>query len=300
MELLPGLQEAFSSFATMGAPPDGLSTAERRGVDPPRIDETFTAMYEERPPVASEIDHRIAVDGGEITARVYRPDADGLLPCYLHLHGGGFWLGTLEQSESSCRAIATDAECVVVDLDYRLAPEHRWPVAAEDSYAALLWIADHAGDLGVDVSRLAVGGGSAGGNLAAVVALMARDRGGPPLVLQVLEVGVFDLERHIGQETIDFYLGDPADAQSPYASPLRAPDLRGLPPAVVTSAEYDALAAEDAEYSDALRRAGVPVEEKCWKGQFHGSMGLAKLIPDEARAYHEMIVGALRRAFAPA
>ena len=215
MELLPGLQEAFSSFATMGAPPDGLSTAERRAWIHVRIDETFTAMYEERPPVASEIDHRIAVDGGEITARVYRPDADGLLPCYLHLHGGGFWLGTLEQSESSCRAIATDAECVVVDLDYRLAPEHRWPVAAEDSYAALLWIADHAGDLGVDVSRLAVGGGSAGGNLAAVVALMARDRGGPPLVLQVLEVGVFDLERHIGQETIDFYLGDPARRAEP-------------------------------------------------------------------------------------
>jgi acetyl esterase len=300
MELLPGLRDAFASFAAMGTPPDGLTTAERRAWIHERIDETFTALNEERPPVASEVDHRIAVDGGEITARVYRPDVDGPLPCYLHLHGGGFWLGTLEQSESACRGIATDVGCVVVDLDYRLAPEHKYPVAADDSYAALLWIAEHAGELGVDASRIAVGGGSAGGNLAAVVALMARDRGGPALVLQVLEIGVFDLERHIGQETIDFYLADPSDAQDPYASPLKAPDLRGLPPAVVTSAEFDALAPEDAEYAEALRNAGVPVEETFWEGQFHGSMGMAKLIPDEARAYHEMIVGALRRAFTTA
>jgi acetyl esterase len=298
MELLPGLQAAFESFAAMGSPPEGLTTAERRAWIHEHIDATFTAFNQERPPVASEVDHRVPVDGGEVTARVYRPEADeGSLPCYLHLHGGGFWLGTLEQSESSCRGIATDAGCVVVDLDYRLAPEHKFPVAAEDSYSALLWIVDHADELGVDRSRIAVGGGSAGGNLAAVVALMARDRNGPPLVLQVLEIGVFDLERHIGQETIDFYLAEPGDAQHPYASPLKAPDLRGLPPAVVTSAEYDALAPEDAEYAEALRRAGVPVEESFWKGQFHGSMGMAKLIPDEARAYHEMIVGALRRAF---
>jgi acetyl esterase len=297
MDLLPGLEDAFAALAQMGTPPAGLSTAETRAWLHDRIDETFTSLSAEQPPVASEVDHRVMVDGGQITARVYRPDADGPLPCYLHLHGGGFWLGTLEQSASACRAIATDAECVVVDLDYRLAPEHRFPTATEDSYAALLWIVDHAAVLGVDPSRLAVGGGSAGGNLAAVVALMARDREGPQLVLQVLEIGVFDFTRP-GREDINaMYLGDPTDAEHPYASPLLAPDLSGLPPAVVMSAEYDNLRAEDEEYAERLRQAGVAVEERCWEGQFHGSMQLAKLIPDEARAYHEQIVAALRRAF---
>jgi acetyl esterase len=297
MDLLPGLRDAFEALAQMGAPPDGLSTAETRAWLHARIDETFTAMNEQRPPVASEVDHRISVDGGEITARVYRPDADGVLPCYLHLHGGGFWLGNLEQSESACRAIATDAECVVVDVDYRLAPEHKFPTAAEDSYAALLWTVDHAEELGVDTSRLAVGGGSAGGNLAAVVALVARDRGGPELVLQVLEIAVLDLTRPGREDTNAMYLADPNDAENPYASPLLASDLAGLPPAVVMSAEYDALRDEDAQYAERLRQAGVPVEERCWEGQFHGSMQLSKLIPDEARAYHTQIVTALRRAF---
>ena len=104
---------------------------------------------------------------------MYRPDADAPLPCYLYLHGGGWWLGTLDQSDSACRGIATDAECVVVSVDYRLAPEHKFPTATEDCYAALLWVVEHAHELGVDPSRIAVGGGSAGGNLAAVVALMA-------------------------------------------------------------------------------------------------------------------------------
>ena len=297
MNLLPGLQEAFDSMVRMGAPPEGLSVAEQRGWLHERIDETFTSMNEQRGPVASEVDHTVPVDGGEITARVYRPDSDGPLPGYLYLHGGGFWLGTLEQSDSGCRGIATDAACVVVSVDYRLAPEHKFPTAAEDAYAALLWTVDHADELGIDPSRLAVGGGSAGGNLAAAVALMARDRGGPVLVLQVLEVAVLDLTRPGRADSIGRYVDDPDEAKNPYASPLLAPDLAGLPPAIVMSAEYDALRVDDTEYSERLRDAGVAVEECCWEGQFHGSMQLAKLIPDEARAYHEQIVAALRRAF---
>ncbi|HEY7106986.1 MAG TPA: alpha/beta hydrolase [Acidimicrobiia bacterium] len=297
MDLLPGLQDAFDSLVSMGTPPEGLSVAQRRAWMHERIDETFTSMGDERPPVASEVDRRIAVEGGEVTARVYRPDAEGALPGYLYLHGGGFWLGTLDQSDSICRGVATDVGCVVVSVDYRLAPEHKFPVAVEDSYAALLWLVDHADELGVDTSRLAVGGGSAGGNLAAVVALMARERSGPPLALQVLEVGVFDFSRPGKEEYVDLYLGGAEHAVDPHASPLLSPDLSGLPPAVVTSAEYDRLRQEDADYAARLREAGVAVEERCWKGQFHGSMALAKLIPDEAREYHEMIVGALRRAY---
>ena len=240
------------------------------------------------------------MDGGEVTARVYRPDADAPLPCYLYLHGGGWWLGTLDQSDSACRGIATDAACVVVSLDYRLAPEHKFPTATEDCYAALLWIVDHAHELGVDPSRIAVGGGSAGGNLAAVVALMARDRGGPELVLQVLEIAVVDFTTPSKEMYIDLYLGDRVNATNPYVSPLLAPDLSGLPPALVMSVEFDTLATEDAAYAQRLRDAGIPVEERCWEGQFHGSMQLAKLIPDEAAAYHDQVVTALRRAFGTA
>jgi acetyl esterase len=298
MDLLPGLQDAFESMARMGTPPEGLSVAERRAWLHERIDETFTSMNEQRPPVASEVDHRVAVGDGEITVRAYRADVAGVLPCYVYLHGGGWWLGTLDQSDSSCRGIATDAGCVVVSVDYRLAPEHKFPTAVEDSYAALLWVVDHADELGIDPSRIAVGGGSAGGNLAAVVALLARDRGGPKLVLQVLEVAALDFSRPGKEQYYDLYLGSDEHATNPHASPLLAPDLSGLPPAVVMSAQYDPLRKEDAEYAERLRNAGVPVEERCWPGQFHGSMQLAKLIPDEAREYHEQIVDALRRAFA--
>jgi acetyl esterase len=298
MELLPGLQDAFAAMKEMGSPPEGLSPAEARAWLHERIDANFTALSEDRPPVASEIDYQIPVDGDTITARVYRPDASGPLPCYVYLHGGGFWLGTLEQSDSSCRGVATDAECVVVSVDYRLAPEHKFPTAPEDCYAALLWVVEHADELGVDRHRLAVGGGSAGGNLAAVLALLARDRGGPVLVLQVLEVAVLDFTTPGEEAYVDLYLGSSDKASHPYASPMLAADLTGLPPAVVMKAEFDALSGEDATYAQRLREAGIEVEERLWQGQFHGSMQLAKLIPDEAAEYHQQIVAALRRAFA--
>ena len=293
MPLLPALQEAFEGLAKMADQPPGLSTAEARAWLHERIDENFTALNVDRPPVASEVDHRIPVADGAVTARVYRPDADAPLPCYLYLHGGGWWLGTLDQGDSACRGIATDAACVVVSLDYRLAPEHKFPTATEDCYTALLWIVERADDLGVDPSRIAVGGGSVGGNLAAVVALMARDRGGPDLALQVLEIAALDFTTPDKETYIDLYLGDRVNATNPYVSPLLAPDLSGLPPAVVMSAELDALAKEDAAYAQRLRDAGVAVEERCWEGQFHGSMQLAKLIPDEAAAYHDQVVIAL-------
>jgi acetyl esterase len=298
MELLPGLQDAFAAMKEMGSPPEGLSPAEARAWLHERIDTNFTALSEDRPPVASEIDYQIPGEGDTITARVYRPDASVPLPCYVYLHGGGFWLGTLEQTDSSCRGVATDAECVVVSVDYRLAPEHKFPTAPEDCYAALLWVVEHADELGVDRHRVAVGGGSAGGNLAAVVALLARDRGGPVLALQVLEVAVLDFTTPGKEAYVDLYLGSSDKASHPYASPMLAADLTGLPPAVVMRAEFDALSGEDAAYAQRLRDAGVEVEERLWEGQFHGSMQLAKLIPDEATEYHQQIVAALRRAFA--
>jgi acetyl esterase len=258
----------------------------------------------------------VPVDGGEIAVRVYEPGGDGPFPCHVYFHGGGFWLGNLEMSDASCRATAVDAGCVVASVDYRLAPEATFPVPAEDCFTALRWVVDHAAELHVDAGRVSVGGASAGGNLAAVVALMARDRGGPDLVLQVLEIPVTDLT--MSQESVrsngvgylltttsieqytSYYLADPADATNPYASPLLAPDLTNLPPAVVMTAELDPLRDEGEAYARRLAEAGVPVEATRWDGQFHGSQTMGKLIPDEVAAYHAAIVAALRKAYGTA
>lgn len=259
------------------------------------------------------MDHGVPVAGAVITARVYAPSrASGQpLPCHVYFHGGSFWLGTLDHFDPVCRGLVEDVGCVVVSVGYRLAPEHKFPTAPEDCFTALCWVADHATELGVDRTRISVGGVSAGGNLAAVVALMARDRSGPPLVLQVLEIPITDLTRldpldlpaegvtlPSGKEVVlHYYLADVADAANPYASPLCAANLAGLPPALVMSAEYDPLAAEAAAYARRLAAANVPVEHLCWEGQFHGSQPMAALIPREAAQYQAQVVRALRRAY---
>src|SRR5688572_4934004 len=315
MPVLPALQAILDAIAEGPAPSPNASVAEARANAHAMMDMSFMALAAEYPPVASEVDHHVPVEGGEITVRVYTPDATPPLPCHLYIHGGGFWLGTLEQSDNVCRAIAADAECVVVSVDYRLAPESKFPALPEDCYAALTWVVDHAFELGVDPARISVGGGSAGGNLSAVVALMARDRGGPPLVLQVLEIPVTDLTMsqpsiesndgylltRVGMEQYrDYYLADAADATNPYASPLLAPDLSGLPPALVMTAEFDPLRDEGEAYAARLADAGVEVDAMCWEGQFHGSQTMAKLIPDEAAAYHREVTSALRKAYGTA
>jgi acetyl esterase len=311
MPILAALQPAFETLISATAPPVDVTPAELRALIHTMIESTFSAMYEERLPVASEVDHAVPVDGGEITVRIYAPDATSPLPCHVYFHGGGFWLGTLDQGNMICRATAADAHCAVASVDYRLAPEHKFPTAPEDCYAALLWVVDHAEVLGIDASRISVGGGSSGGNLAAVVSLMARDRSGPRIVLQVLEIPVTDLTQSAplaiedeglmvpsGKEQYrGFYLASPEDASDPYASPLLTTNLSDLPPAVVMCAQYDPLRVEGLAFAERLSEAGVPVESRCWEGQFHGSQQMAKLIPDEAAEYHALIVNALRRAY---
>lgn len=313
MPILAPLKPMFDAMNAAGDAADPRPPAEARAAMHAMIDGSFGAFVTPEPPLPFERDIVIRVADGDITIRVYRPDAalDPALPCYLHFHGGGFWLGTLDQSDGSCRATARMAGCVVVSVDYRLAPEHKYPAAVEDCYAALLWVAAHAPEIGVDPTRLAIGGGSAGGNIAAVVAQMARDRGGPALALQVLEIPVTDFTRlgplelpgeeltvASGKERYrDYYLADPAQALEPYASPLLAADLAGLPPALILCAQYDPLAREGEAYAERLSEAGVAVDYQCLEGQFHGSQNLATLIPDEAAAYRKTIVTALRRAF---
>ncbi|CAN7536317.1 alpha/beta hydrolase [Phenylobacterium sp. LjRoot219] len=314
MPVLPPIKPIFDAM-NAPAPRSDVPPAEARAAMHAMIEQNFSALSRQPPPLPSERDHQVPAAGGEITVRVYSQGAGGRArPCYLYLHGGGFWLGTLDQSNALCRTIAVDADCVVASVDYRLAPEHKFPTAAEDGYAALLWVAAHAAELGVDAARIAVGGGSAGGNLAAVVSLIARDRGGPRPVLQLLEIPVTDMTRleplRIPEEDLvvemgkdvygGYYLADPADATNPYASPLLAPSLSDLPPALVMCAEYDPLRPEGEAYADRLRAAGVPVEYRCWEGQFHGSQNMAALIPEAAAAYRAQVTAALQRAFGEA
>jgi acetyl esterase len=297
-------------------PPDvSLPPVERRRLAEEGLDQGLFMLSEDPPEVASVVDHRVPVDGGEITVRVYTPEGDGPFPCYVYFHGGGWFMGRVEQFDTGCQEIAVGASCVVASVDYRLAPEHKFPIAAEDCYAGLLWVVANADELRVDASRLAVGGASAGGNLAAVVSLMNRDRGGPPIALQVLEIAVTDLattypsmEKHgegygltaqSMEEFIDYYLADPADAKHPYASPMFADDHSGLPAAVVTTMEFDPLRDDGEAYAARLADAGVPTVVKCWDGHIHLSCTMTKVLPT-ARTYREEMIGHIAQALGTA
>jgi acetyl esterase/lipase len=313
MPVDPRLQPILDAAAGAAAPDPSLSVADKRAAAHAAMELGFLAFADPGPDPASTVDRRVPVDGGEITVRVYTPHGVGPFPAHLYLHGGGFWIGAPEHFDSSCRATAAGAGCVVVSVDYRLAPEHTYPTAPEDCYAALRWLVDRSRELDVDASRVSVGGGSAGGNLAAVVALMARDRGGPALVFQVLEIPVTDLTmsqpsidenaegyvltKSAMRQYTDYYLGDAGDPTDPYASPLLADDLTGLPPALVMTAEFDPLRDEGEAYGRRLQEAGVPTTVRRWDGQFHGSQNFAELIPDAAAEYRDMVNAALRDAY---
>ena len=263
-------------------------------------------------PVAHVEDRTIGVDGGTITLRVYRPRPDDpAAPIVAFFHGGGWVLCDLESHDATARRIANDSGCVVVATDYRRAPEYRCPIAAEDCYAALRWARDNAAAIGGDAARLAVFGDSAGGNLAAVVAQMARDRNGPALRLQILAYPVIDARcdtpshRTMGQdlnlwsEEVQWcwqqYLPPDDDGSHPYASPIRAVSLAGLPPALVITPEFDPLRDEGEAYAAALHAAGVPVTATRYDGMVHSMLAFAAALPAADRAFAQ-IADALGRA----
>ena len=247
-----------------------------------------------------------------IPARLYRPRS-GTLPLLVYLHGGGWVVGSVAMSDPFCRALANASGCAVLSVEYRLAPEDRYPAAADDAYAATRWSADRASDLGIDASRIAVGGSSAGGNLAAVVALMARERGSPKLAFQLLHAPVLDhdfetpsyranatgcgLTRSGMRWFWDHYVPDARLRDEPYASPLRAKDLSGLPPAHIVTAECDVLRDEGKAYATRLHEAGVPTAHVEYPGMVHGFTGMAMTIPMGRTAINEM-GAALRGALA--
>jgi acetyl esterase len=234
---------------------------------------------------------------GAIPARIYTPQklrkTDGLAPCLVFFHGGGWVIGNLETHDVVCRKLAAEGELIVISVDYRLAPEHKFPAAVDDAIASAKWIAANAGKLGIDASRLMVGGDSAGGNLAAVVSLAARDGNGPKIAGQLLIYPATDFSlqhpSHSEPETSillthsvirwfsNHYLGG-ADSNDWRASPARATTLAGLPPAYVLTAGADPLRDEGDEYAIRLKEAGVAVTYRHFPGQFHGFFTMGKLL----------------------
>lgn len=249
---------------------------------------------------------------GPLRARIYRPVSAprGLLPLILYFHGGGFVIGDLDTHDPICRTLAAGSGSMVIAVDYRLAPEHPYPAAVEDAIAALDWVGTNLGVLGADPALVAVCGDSAGGTLAAVVARYARDRGGPPLALQILVYPAVDQGGDypsrelfargylLTTDTITWfgrhYFGDCPPVLRPTASPIRAPSLTGLPPAVVVTAGFDPLRDEGLRYAERLAEAGVLVEAVCFEGAIHGFLGMARYL-ESGRAALEELCRAWRR-----
>jgi acetyl esterase len=309
MPLDPQAQRVIDAMAALNLKPVEESTpAEARESIRAR-----TAALGPFPDVAAVVDHRVPVAGGEITVRAYSPGGPGPHPALVYYHGGGWVIGDLHTHDGLCRSLTNAARCAVLSVDYRLAPESKYPVAVEDSYAALLWIAANADRLGIDRRRIAVGGDSAGGNLATVMALVARDRKGPRLALQVLIYPVTDhdldtrsyvenatgyvLTREGMRWFWNHYLARDAQGREPYASPLRASSLAGLPPALVITAEYDPLCDEGEAYAARLRDSGVPVTLTRYPGMFHGFVRMTNIL-DKARTALDEIASSVQKAFA--
>ena len=259
-------------------------------------------------------DRRIPGPDGELPIRVYWPARAGRQPILVYYHGGGFRLGDLDTHDPICRELAARSGAIIVSVGYRLVPEHVYPAAVDDSYAALEWVHAHADDIGGDAARLAVGGDSAGGNLAAAVSLKARDLAGPPigfqlLIYPVLNLAEMETESHrlfaegyvIGgaahEYTRDAYLPNPADRRHPYASPLLADDLMNLPPALVITAEFDPLRDEGEMYARKLADAGVQTRAARFGGVPHAFLYAPPAMSSKADGALDEAAAALRGAF---
>jgi acetyl esterase len=307
----PDAAAVFKAFQEAGRPPyESVSPAEAREF---YLQARFVSNPE--PPELKSIEPlTIPSPAGSIPARVYTPvtlrKTHDLAPCLVFFHGGGWVIGNLDSHDVVCRKLADEGQLIVISIDYRLAPEHKFPAAVDDVIAATKWIAGNAGQLGIDASRLVIGGDSAGGNLAAVVAIAARDGNGPAIAGQVLIYPAVDFAMthpsHREPETSillthtvirwfrDHYLNSAADAENWRASPVRAETLTGLPPAFVLTAGADPLRDEGEEYARRLEKAGVSVTYRTFPGQFHGFFTMGKLLDQANVAARD--IGAWLRA----
>ena len=303
----------------------GLKPIETLSPDDARrqMEETARSRKAEALPVGRVEDREIPGPAGKIRIRLYWPEngtpgaggsaGGGAVPAIAYYHGGGHVIGSLDTHDLIARNLCHGAGALVMSVDYRMGPEHRFPAAVDDSVAALDWLHANAATLGADPERLGVHGDSAGGNLAAVVALAARDRGGPRLRLQSLVYPVADytlsapsyeayaegyglLTRAAMQWFQRHYLRSPQDAEDWRASPIRAPSLAGVAPAIVVTAECDVLHDDGANYAEALRRAGVPVEYREYPGMVHAFFGMVPAVEDAMNA-QRAVWDAFKRAF---
>jgi len=301
----PDAAAVFKAFQEAGRPPyETVSPAEAR-----ELYLKGRVVSNPEPPELALVEALIIPSpAGSIAARIYTPSklrkAGGLAPALVFFHGGGWVIGDLDSHDVVCRKLAHEGELMVVSVDYRLAPEHKFPAATDDAVAATQWVAENAKQLGIDASRLMVGGDSAGGNLAAVVAIAARDGNGPAIAGQLLIYPATDFAMthpsHREPETSillthsvikwfrDHYLNDAADVHDWRASPARATTLVGLPPAYVLTAGADPLRDEGDEYAERLKQAGVAVTYRHFPGQFHGFFTMGKLLQQANTAASEI------------
>jgi len=263
-----------------------------------------SAISTDCPDPASTKDHTLTGQSGVFRIRIHTPHGTGPFGVCLYFHGGGWVLGSIETHDEIVRRLVHESGCVFVSVDYPLAPEHKYPVAIEDSYLAVKWVRDHAAELGIDPNRMAVAGDSAGGNIAAALCLMARDRGEFTLAAQVLIYPITDcdferpsyrnyadghlLSRRDMQWFWREYVGTPEQMAEPYASPLRAETLAGLPPALVLTAECDPLCDEGLAYAQALQQAGVPMTLREFPGMIHGFLKRWETFDDARTANREI------------
>ncbi|MEY2415312.1 MAG: acetyl esterase [Ilumatobacteraceae bacterium] len=306
MPIDPQVESLLSEMAALGGPPiQEMSVTEARTVA-----EGMIAMAGDPIEVAAVDNITIPVDGAEIGARVYTPEGDGPHPVVMFFHGGGWVICSLDTHDNLARAICRDAEALVVSVDYRMAPEHRFPTAAHDCFAATKWVAENAASLGGDAGRLAVCGDSAGGNLSAVVSQMARDAGGPAIAYAALIYPAVDMTRKGGSldenasgyfletESMEWFMNHyltEAEKADVMASPLLHTNLAGLPDTFIATCEYDPLRDEGEAYGDALRANGVHVENKRYEGLIHGVANMTGVL-DGGRQLVSDIAAHLRSA----
>lgn len=307
----PEVQVLLEMMDQNDAPPTHALTAEGAR-------EQFEQLTEQisKEEVASMQDITIEGPGGDLTLRSYRPETnrEGPLPVLVFLHGGGFVIGSVDTHDNICCALANRAECLVVSVEYRLAPEHPFPAALEDTYRSLEWVHEHIDAMGGDPDRIALGGDSSGGNLTAGATLLSKDRNGPDIIHQLLiyptvnTAEVYEMESY--EENANGYFLEAADmkwfdekyvqdeihTRNEYASPLLARDLSGLPPATVVTAGFDPLRDEGVAYAERLEEADVPAEHHHYDGMIHGFVSMTGMISQADDAL-DLLADDLRTAF---
>jgi acetyl esterase len=309
MPLDPQAKALMDQIAALNGPKlSSLTPAEARRVTAG----TFKLPPDQVEKVHKIEDRKIPGPGGEIPIRVYTPGGSGPFSVLVFFHGGGWVICDLDTHDAPCRALTNKVGCVTVSIDYRLAPEHKFPAGVEDCFAATKWVAEHARELNVDANRLAIGGDSAGGNLTAVVAQLARDAGGPKIIFQLLIYPATEAELDtlshktftdyfLTKEDIVWfwghYLRSPADRKDPRVAPALTKSLKGLPPAFIITAEFDPLRDEGEAYGMNLREAGVDATVKRYDGMIHGFYSMFAML-DKGRQAIDDSAAALKKAFA--